>query len=69
MDRRAWRAIVRGVTRVEHELATKPPPPSGYTGLSEYLFAIFVCLSSRGVPESCDKFIFNFMRNDYVFTT
>ena len=69
MDRRAWQAIVHGVTRVEYAVATKPPPPSGYTGLSEYLFAIFVCLSSRGVPESCDNFIFDFMRNDYVFTT
>ena len=25
MDRGAWRATVRGVTRVEHDLATKPP--------------------------------------------
>ena len=27
MDRGAWRAIVQGVTRVGHDLATKPPPP------------------------------------------
>ena len=27
-DRRAWQAIVRGVTIVGHDLATKPPPPS-----------------------------------------
>ena len=26
MDRGAWRAIVRGVTRVGHDLAAKPPP-------------------------------------------
>ena len=26
-DREAWRATVRGVTRVRHDLATKPPPP------------------------------------------
>ena len=25
MDRRAWRATVHGVTRVRHDLATKPP--------------------------------------------
>ena len=27
MDREAWRAIVHGVTRVRHDLATSPPPP------------------------------------------
>ena len=27
MDRGAGRAIINGVTRVGHELATKPPPP------------------------------------------
>jgi len=27
MDRGAWWAIVHGVTRVRHDLATKPPPP------------------------------------------
>ena len=27
MDRGAWRAIVHGVARVGHDLATKPPPP------------------------------------------
>ena len=27
MDRGAWQAIVHGVTRVGHGLATKPPPP------------------------------------------
>ena len=27
VDRGAWQAIVRGVTRVRHDLATKPPPP------------------------------------------
>jgi len=26
MDRGAWRATVHGVARVEHDLATKPPP-------------------------------------------
>ena len=30
MDRGAWRAIVNGVTRVEHDLATKPPPNAIY---------------------------------------
>ena len=27
MDRGAWQAAVRGVARVGHDLATKPPPP------------------------------------------
>ena len=27
MDREAWWAIVHGVARVRHDLATKPPPP------------------------------------------
>ena len=27
MERGAWQAIVHGVTRVRHDLATKPPPP------------------------------------------
>ena len=27
MDRGAWRATARGVTRVGHNLATKPLPP------------------------------------------
>ena len=27
MDRGVWRATVHGVTRVRHDLATKPPPP------------------------------------------
>ena len=26
MDRGAWQATVHGVTRVRHDLATKPPP-------------------------------------------
>ena len=27
MDRGAWQATVKGVTRVGHDLATTPPPP------------------------------------------
>ena len=26
MDRRAWQAMIHGVTRVGHDLVTKPPP-------------------------------------------
>ena len=32
MNRRAWQATVHGVTRVRHDLVTKPPPP--YTSTS-----------------------------------
>ena len=27
MDGGAWRAVVHGIARVEHNLAIKPPPP------------------------------------------
>ena len=29
MDRGAWQATVHGVSRVRHDLVTKPPPPPG----------------------------------------
>ena len=32
MDRGAWLATVHGVTRIGHDLATKPPPPSYTVG-------------------------------------
>ena len=31
MDRGAWQATVHGVTRVGHNLVTKPPPPLCWT--------------------------------------
>ena len=34
MDKGPWQATVHGVTRVRHDLVTKPPPP----GLSLLLF-------------------------------
>ena len=34
MDRGAWQATVHGVTRVGHDLATKPPPPPKPTQLA-----------------------------------
>ena len=30
MDRGGWQVTVHGVTRVRHDLVTKPPPPRGY---------------------------------------
>ena len=32
MGRGAWRATVRGVTEVKHDLVTKQPPPKKQTG-------------------------------------
>ena len=31
MDRGAWQVTVHGVTRIRHDLATKPPPPCKLT--------------------------------------
>ena len=31
MDRGAWQDTVHGVTRVGHDLVTKPPPPPAKT--------------------------------------
>ena len=36
MDRGAWWATVHGVTRVGHNLATKPPPPQMYVANAFY---------------------------------
>ena len=41
MDRGAWRATVHGVTRVGHDLETKPPPPP----LFAYLFVSLMSVS------------------------
>ena len=30
MDKGIWQAIVHGVARVRHDLATKPPPPPNF---------------------------------------
>ena len=36
MDRGAWRATVHKVSRVGHNLVTKPPPPPHITKTPEY---------------------------------
>ena len=36
MDRRAWKATALGVTRVRHDLATKPSPPSPKSPFFKY---------------------------------
>ena len=46
MDRGAWRATVHGVTRVGHDLATKPLPPDllkeGFRG--RMILRFLICL-------------------------
>ena len=39
MDREAWQATVHGVTKVRHDLETKPAPPPVYStgNYTEYL--------------------------------
>ena len=44
MDRGAWRATVHGVTRVRHNLVTKPPPRHSAS-------VSFLC---RGFSELCN---------------
>ena len=44
MDRGACRATVHGVTRVGHDLATKPPQPvTGKSALKHYLTQMDCC--------------------------
>ena len=40
MDRGAWQATVHGVTRVRHDLATKPPPPPNKQTSPFYMFGL-----------------------------
>ena len=42
MDRGAWRATVYGVARVEHDLATKPPPIKDTVVLTLLLFIVLL---------------------------
>ena len=42
MDRGAWQATVRGVTRVRHDLVTKPPPTRNDIGSPIVTVALFI---------------------------
>ena len=48
MDRGAWQAIVHGVARVGHDLATKPLPPFSY-------WASQVALLVKNPPATADR--------------
>ena len=47
MDRGAWQAIVHGVARVGHDLATKPPPAALGMKLS-YQVVVFLREAQEG---------------------
>ena len=49
MDRGAWRAIVRGVTRVGQDLVTKPPPPHESPGGSWVLAQVSEVRRGQGL--------------------
>ena len=46
MDDASWQATVHGVSRVNHDLATKPPPP----------IYLYLCLISSISLENPDKY-------------
>ena len=50
LDRGAWQATVHGVTRLRHDLATKPPPPMKTIGL----WACKVVLMVKNLPASVE---------------
>ena len=43
-DRGAWQATVYGVTRVRHDLVTKPPPPVYIRTIYTYIKNIYIKL-------------------------
>ena len=51
MDRGAWQAIVHGVARVRHDLATKPPPPLFKHIIAVYQTEIFHALIATKPPK------------------
>ena len=48
MDRGAWWAIVHGVTRVRHDLETKPPPP-------QHSIVYVLCKQNKGMQNNLNK--------------
>ena len=53
MDRRACQATVHGITRVGHDLGTKPPPP-------QFVRAKLTNLLNAA-PYTCTFFFFNLL--------
>ena len=51
MDRGAWQAIVCGVARVRHNLATKPSPPYVYIYMTWKVFSSV----AQSCPTLCDS--------------
>ena len=65
MDREAWRATVHGVTRVRHDLATKPPPPHFSYGRNRS------AMSLQASPSHTYQFLlvvkFTFLRSGFYY--
>ena len=55
MDRGAWQATVHGVTRVRHDLVTKPPPPDqpGIQGTNSWSCIILKFTENRFLLIFC----------------
>ena len=63
-DRGAWQATVPGVTRIEHDQATKPPPPpqptessviwAGLTSPGSFFYAPYLSPCQFSVFTLCD---------------
>ena len=77
MDRGAWQATVHGVTRVRHNLVTKPPLPKwkyrNYTYWKKYIYkwthAIQIPVHGSTLQEKTFKVSFkNYFRTDITFS-
>ena len=51
MDRRAWQTTVLGVTRVRHDLATKPPPRAEQALINTKKTSLYLLINRRFIYE------------------
>ena len=49
MDSGAWQAMVHSVTRVRHDLETKPPPPP------QHSIVYVLCKQNKGMQNNLNK--------------
>ena len=71
MDRGGWWAIVHGVARVGHDLATEPPPHSDRCEVASHvdLICISVMISDVVYVSYCCLTSIVFLRKKYLFTS